>query len=277
MRKQLSLREIQMAELNILVTFDKFCANNGLKYSLVGGTLLGAVRHKGFIPWDDDIDLGMPRPDYDKLYEILRTQNNMLDDYIEMIPDRGECATHPFIKIVDRRISISANDEVGVNNLWIDIFPYDGCPQDEKATKKIFKKAKHYRHIIIYNYFKISQFNGIGKKLLYLLCATYAKIYGVKKAIKNINKLASKYPYESCKKTACVIWGLYGVGERIDREGFDKLTALDFEGYKFSAISNWDEYLSGIYGDYMTLPPENKRNTHSFIAYKAQENNEEVE
>lgn len=267
MPKQLTLREVQLVELDIMIEFDKFCRSNGLRYSLVGGTLLGAVRHKGFIPWDDDIDVAMPRPDYEKFIGLVAANNNELSDSIEVVLDRGKNANLPYLKIIDKKTSVPPSVNAKVNHLWIDVFPYDGCPNEEIKAKKHLKKAKHYRHIIVYNQFKISHFKGVWK-LIYLACSFYAKIYGMRRAIKNLEKLAQKYPFETSPRIVCAVWGLYGKGEIINKDTFENLIEADFENKKFYIMPNYDDYLSGIYGDYMTPPPENKRNSHHVIAYK---------
>ena len=265
-KKQLSLREIQLAELDILSAFDEFCRQNQIKYSMAGGTLLGAVRHKGFIPWDDDIDVGMPRPDYEKFVELVSQQNYKLNEYYAVVPDRGRGANLPYLKIVDKRISVPPDVGAKVDNLWIDVLPFDGCSSNRKKAQKLLKKAKHYRHIIVYNQFSMSRFKGI-KKLVYIACALYAKIYGLQRAIKNMYKLVNKNSLDKSEKMACIVWGLYGAGEIISGNSFEQTVELEFENKHFSAVHNWDEYLSGIYGDYMTPPPENKRNSHNLIAY----------
>ena len=133
--KELSLREIQLTELKILSVFSDFCNEHGLIYSLVGGTLLGAVRHKGFIPWDDDIDVGMPRPDYEKFIEMIEANGDLLNENIKVITDRGKNAILPYLKIVDKRIEISPKCNEKSNNIWIDVFPYDGCPENTQIGR----------------------------------------------------------------------------------------------------------------------------------------------
>lgn len=273
--KQLTLQEIQQSELKILAAFDSFCNEHGLTYSLVGGTLLGAVRHKGFIPWDDDIDVAMPRPDYEKFLTLTAERGYKLSDHLEVLSDRGEMAQLPFIKVVDKTVTVPPEVEAKTENLWIDVFPYDGCPIDNKKASKLLKKAKHYRHIIVYNHFKSSHFKG-AKKPLYMAYSMYAKTFGLKKAIDKLNELAQSYPYENAECIACVVWGLYGMGEIISGDSFKNMIDLDFEGHKFSAIANYDEYLTGIYGDYMTPPPEGKRGSHHIVAYKNTESINEV-
>ena len=273
---RLQLREVQIAELNILRAFDGFCRANGLKYSLVGGTLLGAVRHKGFIPWDDDIDVGMPRPDYEKFVGLLADRKYILADNMLVITDRGKSAKLPYLKIVDKTITVPATVEAKVENLWIDVFPFDGCPSDEKKAVKHLKKAKHLRHIIVYNQFKSSHFMGVKKKLVFVACAAYAKMYGLHRAINNLYKLATEYDFDKAQNIAGVVWGLYGKGEIIAGDSFDDLIEFDFEGEKFYAMKNYDEYLSGLYGDYMTPPTEDKRYTHNLVAYRNDKNEEKT-
>lgn len=267
--QQLSLREIQQAELNILIAFDAFCKEHGLTYSLVGGTLLGAVRHKGFIPWDDDIDVGMPRPDYERFMSLAAERNFLLaGDYVILL-DRGAGAALPYVKVVDKNIIVPPEAEAKTDNLWIDVLPFDGCPKDTKKAEKLLKKAKHYRHIIVYNHFKNSHFKGVQKPL-YMLYSLYAKAYGLEKAIKKLHALAQSHPIENDERVACVVWGLYGMGEIISGDSFENIIEVDFEGRRFPGVGNYDEYLSGIYGDYMTPPPPEKRGNHNLTAFRCE-------
>lgn len=269
--KELTLREMQLAELDILIEFDRICRENNLTYSLVGGTLLGAVRHKGFIPWDDDIDIAMARPEYEKLYKLITENSDVLPDNLELISDRGENALVPFLKITDKNVTVQSEAGESSDNLWIDIFPIDGYPKDDKKALKFWKKNLRYRRIIFYSYNDGSRKKG-WKKTAAKLYGLYARMYGIKRALKNMKRLIAKYPYESSELVGCSCWGMYGLGERLEKAKFEISTAFEFEGRQFMAMSNWHEYLSGIYGDYMQLPPEDKRHTHGVKAFRKDEN-----
>ena len=125
-RKYLNIKEIQEEELNILKETIKFLDHNNIKYYIFYGTLLGAVRHQGFIPWDDDIDIAIPRPEYEKLIKILKEKNNKINNLnIESIGYEVGVSDWPFIKIVNKDIKLE--DELNCDkNLWIDVFPLDG-------------------------------------------------------------------------------------------------------------------------------------------------------
>ena len=265
----LSYREIQLAELDILHVFDQICREHKLRYSLAGGSLLGAIRHRGFIPWDDDIDVCMPRPDYEKL--LLLFHNNISERYY--LSQEAEKVQYPFIKILDKRIRVERKGIDDVQNLWIDVFPVDGLPSDEKKIKKIYKKNKLYIKIICFSMWKnLKSYQGRQNKIKALFIKLFVKLYGSDRAKRKLEALAKKYKYEDSKYVGAVTWGCYGIGERMLKSEYEKLVEVEFEGHTFKAMSCWDSYLTGIYGDYMQLPPEDKRVCHSFKAYRIEEN-----
>lgn len=264
--KALTLREVQLAELNILIEFDKICQANNLHYSLAGGTLLGAVRHNGFIPWDDDIDVCMPRPEYEKFRSLFTS------DKLFLSKDIGIDAKYPFLKILDSKIILAHEGSLEVDNLWIDVFPIDGLPSNEKALSRIYKKAGFYRKVIGFNLVKdFSEYRGKHNKFTATLIRIFSKLYGATHALKKSKKLAQKINYEDSTYVGAVTWGCYGVGERMLKSEYEKFTKMEFEGYQFSVMGCWDSYLHGIYGDYMQLPPEDKRTTHHIRAYIAEQ------
>ena len=265
--RELDLREIQLSELEILIEFDKICRENNLRYSLAAGTLLGAVRHKGFIPWDDDIDVMMPRPDYEIFRKIFHEKADL--DKFDLTDDRGEKAEYPFIKMLNRAVIVDKSGFAEVNRVWIDIFPLDGFPSDRKKALKVIKKAQLYKKIILVRKYKdAASYHGRHSKFEFLLGRIFAKLYGVRRALKNSLKHALKRPYETSEYAGILTWGAYGIGERLLKTIYENITELEFEGHKFCCVEDWDSYLRGLYGEYMQLPPEEKRVSHNIIAYK---------
>ncbi len=260
--KKLSNREIKNIELQILLRFDEFCKKNKLRYYLAGGTLLGAIRHKGFIPWDDDIDVCMPRPDFMKLLQIWIDDNEycIKSYFLNNIP-------FPFAKIVNLNTQIDRLYGNEDKNIWIDIVPVDGLPEDIKEVKKIYRICNIYRKLLVLNYAKLGEGKTLLKKYMKYILKPIAVIYGEKRLIDKINKLALKYPYETSKYVGIITWGLYGSGERMLKSEFEKYAEAEFEGYKFPIYSCWNSYLQNVYGNYMELPPEEKRKTHDMTVY----------
>lgn len=264
--KKLNSLEIKEIELNILKHFDVFCKKNNLYYFLSGGTLLGAIRHRGFIPWDDDIDVCMPRNDYEKLKKIFP---NILDNKYKLRTVENKNFDKPFIKMIDINTKVKSDVEIEEKNdsLWIDIFPVDGLPNEEIKLKFLYKKVKIYRMLLLINCFKKYNPNGFFKNLIKPLVVFIAKLFGKSYWRKKIERLALNYDYNKMDYVGAITWGLYGIGERMKKSEFEKVVYVDFEGYKFPTFSCWDSYLKGLYKNYMELPPIEKRKTHDMEAY----------
>ena len=264
--KQLDKREIQCKELEILIFVDRFCKENGLRYYLAGGTLLGAVRHKGFIPWDDDIDICMPRPDYERLMEIFPKTGDW------MLKSRSlQNWTAPFAKVLDMTTDVESVFSEAEKHLWIDIFPVDGLPADIGEVEKIYKKCDFYRCLYGIGNARLGEGKTIFRKYAKFLLKPMVVLYGLENFSRKIEEIAMRHPYETSEYVGAVTWGLYGAGERMKKSEFEKATTVEFEGHIFPAMSCWDSYLTGIYGDYMTPPPPEKRQTHDMVVYVREE------
>lgn len=265
-KKLLHRKEVQQIELNILIAFSNYCKEHNLRFYLAGGTLLGAVRHKGFIPWDDDIDVCMPRSDYEKL---LRVFDNSRGNLI-LKSNQLSNMSAPFTKVIDITTVIESKyqDSDVDTNLWIDIFPIDGLPENYQELSNMYKKINIYRKILMLAHLRLGAGKNFLRKYGKYIIKGLANLYSKQRCINNIEKLASKYPYDECKYVGAVTWGLYGIGERMLKSEFEQAVEVEFEGYKFPTFSCWDSYLKGLYGDYMQLPPIEKRKTHSMVAYK---------
>lgn len=264
--RRISLVEIKKIELDILLHFSNFCKKHDLRYYLAGGTLLGAVRHKGYIPWDDDIDVCMPRKDYEEFKKIYK------DNKFYVVKSQN-VSNRPYMNLFDARTVIESKyiNYEGIDHIWIDILPVDGLPSDLNKVKEIYSICDFYRKLLVLADARLGEGKSFFKKYSKYLLKPLANLYGKQRCINKIEKIAAKYPYEESEYVGIVTWGLYGAGERMLKSEFEKSIEVEFEGHKFPAFSCWDSYLRGLYGDYMQLPPIEKRKSHDMVAYLIEE------
>ena len=244
-----------MDELNII------CEENGIDVSASGGTLLGAVRHKGFIPWDDDIDVYIPRPQYNKLIEIMKERNKSSRNIL-LCNELNEKYLYPFAKYIDTQtLLVEREGNSGVEmGLFIDVFPIDGLGDSIKEAKKQMQKLNKYI-ILNLSLLVIPWRENVSfyKNLAISIIRGIAKIVGPKWIHKQMHKVVAKLPYDTSKYV-----GEFAdeVGEKricLKSEIYNEYVYLDFETIKIKAPKQWDKYLTQFYGDYMTLPPIEKR------------------
>ena len=263
MRKEIKGKEIKNTILAILVEFAEYCEKHGLRYYLCYGTLLGAIRHKGFIPWDDDIDVSMPRPDYLKLHELVKAEP--ISEKYKLVSSLTGESIYPFAKIIDLSTEVVSLDNTEETNLWIDIFPLDGVPDGDEGAKHL-ELAYNLRYHLMLSIQKLGTGKTRTKAFLKLPLVIGAKIIGKNRWLERIETNSLKYGFDECDLIAAVSFSL-GKREINIKSEYIQPEKVEFEGYEFNAPSCWKKYVSQMYGDYMQLPPENKRYTHKIKAY----------
>lgn len=248
-RHILSLQEIQQESLEMLRYIKEVCDANHITYFMCAGTLLGAVRHKGFIPWDDDIDIAMPYPDYISLKEkILQEGRYNFRDL-----DNCELFLYGYAKMESKKIMGEAfgfSDSLD-QALSIDIFPIYSLPDDEKEREFAIAENIRLKKCIRYKYNHM-----VGEE----------KLYNLKK---ELVKLWTDIGYHRTKQVmkTCVGAAGYGKEEFVSYEAYGKMIPMEFCGELFSAPIGYDEILHTFYGDYMQLPPIEKQKTHHKCLY----------
>lgn len=265
--RKLSIDELKNYELEILKVFADFCNKNNLKYYLAYGTLIGAVRHKGFIPWDDDIDVQMSRPDYNKMIEILKKFDNHLTENIVLFTPYTKNFQYPFCKIVNTNTFVHESTMKNNYNtgIWIDIFPIDAVPKNNtlKHIKKLAKIRKYYFYTIEKKYTQKSILGKIRFKLVQIFFTPICKIFNMKA---RFDKMNQKLDFETAELFATTI-DINAENTLMTKSDFNQ-TKILFEGIEFTTFENYDSILRNFYGDYMQLPPIEKQvYTHSIEAY----------
>ena len=271
MASSYNIRQIQLTQLEILTEVDKICRKHDIKYFLAYGTLLGAVRHKGFIPWDDDIDIGMRREDYDK---FLKIANKVLNEqyFCQSIYSETEYYL-PFAKIrknKSRYVEASAM-HVDINQgVYIDVFPIDKIP-DNLFTRFIHKVEFYilFRITLAKNGISRPDDKRILKRMIYWMLKIFSIPFKKRNVLFYMNQRMKKF---SKKKTQYItsMSSPYGYTKEIMPSSmFESVTEIEFEGQLFYAPSRPYEYLTRLYGDYMTPPPVDQReNRHGIIEVK---------
>lgn len=265
---ELTLDELKKIEFDILRHFDTFCKENSICYFLAYGTLLGAVRYKKFIPWDDDVDVLVPREDYERLLKIYEDNTR----YKLFAFEKDGEFHYPFAKLCDlstKKILPEFLNSTVIPGVEIDIFPLDCWCSDYQSAKKEARSI--YRDI---SFLQASQMkespvkNGV-KSLLWKMISIYARFRTNKYFNKKIVKKSKANNQDNPTYVGSKSWCIYGERGIIPAEAFADVIYLEFEGELFPAPIGYDKYLTCLYGDYLPEPPKEKQKTnHHFVAYR---------
>ncbi len=256
--RELSLAEVRSIQLSILKEVTDFCDEHAITYSLCGGTLLGAVRHQGYIPWDDDIDIMLPRPEYERL------MTSFISESLTLYNISTEGYDKPYAKISDnitRKVGTNVNSyEIGIN---IDAFPIDGFPDSSILTFLHIKKITLWKQMYAIKRIRFDKSRSSIRKFILIIIKSVLSFIPEKLILKVIIKMAKKYPFESSEHAGIAVWG-YKEREVCPKPLFHKQIEVLFEGNYFKAWGDYNTYLSNIYGEYMKLPPVEERKSHDF-------------
>lgn len=265
--KQLHIEQIRQIQLRILLEVADFCDKNNITYFLTAGTLIGALRHKGFIPWDDDIDLVMLRPDYERFISCFNKRAEQ--SQIKVVSSADKNYPYSFAKVMDgNTIFIESKvlfDQfpLGIN---IDIFPLDFLTDDFHAACKWINHMYRYSGLLAIKQISLDKSRPWYKQYAIYILQTVLRLIPTGWLVHRINLLAQQYGSQANSKyIGQIVLRAKREREIIRREWFSSCISVDFEGHKFAAPIGYDNYLKRLFGNYMQLPPKEKRISHHYF------------
>lgn len=257
MGSKYDIRALQLKILDILLSVDRVCRERQLRYYIMAGTLIGAIRHKGFIPWDDDLDIGMPRPDFEI---FMSGAKEWLPEHLEAIYWKND-PEYPlsFAKIQDAHTTLIERIHLKYKGgIYIDVFPLDGVPQGK------IRQLWHFGRFAFYNkalYFLFRDPYKHGKGISSWPCRLARFFYTRRGLQAKLEKLMRKYDYDQAELVCDYDDGRKGI---LPKSVIGTPTPVLFEGHTVLGIENYDTYLKNKYGDYMQIPPAEKQRQHNF-------------
>ena len=247
--KYLTINELKSVQLDIMKYVHRFCVDNKIQYSMCGGTMLGAIRHKGYIPWDDDIDIQMPREDYERfvasfcdsrgVYKLCEVRKD--DDY-----------DYPYAKIEDSRTVLKERINGKVIGVNIDIFPTDYVGDTLKESEHWMNEMGLWRKLFLVKLLKLNSNISMVKKMALIFWK--AVLVGFPRHVMAKRMIDKAVSYRKSRYVGVVVWG-NGIKEIMPSSQLNDLDLYDFENTRFYGFKDYDTYLRVKYGDYMALPP----------------------
>ena len=259
--------KLQKKSLEMLLFFKDFCDKHSLKFFFCGGCLIGAIREGGFIPWDDDVDVFMPRKDYEKLLEIFNKECGS-NRYFLQVSTKNKLTKNLFATICDSNTTFikSYQADLDINHgIVLDILPIDGCPSGK------LKRILQMKNSLFYSLFLIGEAPKNNGKSIELIGRTLLALVPSKKLrwkiAKNCERNMTKYDLDKCEYATELCSGPYYMRKKYLAKDFLEIEYMDFEGYKMPVPKGYDDYLSKAFGDYMSLPPEEERICHHELEF----------
>lgn len=259
------LPKLHACQLRVAEEIKRVCETHGIRYFMIAGTLLGAVRHGGVIPWDDDMDIGMLREDYERFLQVAA---DALDERFFL----QTTATDPHYGVPFAKVLLCGTDLIEANGgsnarhgIFVDVFPFDVSPEDEAAARRHDKRTYFYKRLLLAKrHYRVCNKGEYAKQAVYFLLSVLAAFWRGDKLVAKLDAEITRYNGEISRKIVN-IGGAYGYKkETILREWVEDTVDLPFDGSALAAPSQYKAYLEAFYGDYMTPPPEDKRyNRHS--------------
>ena len=268
MKREITIQQLKELLLQVMDAIDKYCRHNEIRYFITAGTLIGALRHKGYIPWDDDIDIVMLRDDYEKFISRFNAYSERYKVY--SIETDANCH-YAYAKVYDSNtVFIEGHEDMGgkVIGVNVDVFPLDYVTDDYNDAIRLKNQIKPYDNIVTVKHIAKKDrglFKNVSLFILKAVCAFVPYSW----CIKRIDRMARKFE-KNTNSRYVVNAVIYAKGEReiLEREWFKDSMEVPFENRKYLAPIGADQYMRRLFGDYMRLPPEDKRiSHHSFTAY----------
>ena len=269
MEDNTNLRKLQMIELDILKQVIAVCKKYNLCYFLLGGTFLGAVRHQGFIPWDDDIDIGMPRADFERFCEIAETELKEPLGFVSFRNNEEHIYFHPRVYNYNSKVIDRSGIKEKETFAWIDVFPLDGMPKNWLVRKLYGFYLLFLRLLFMYSQFDKIVNVSLKKRVWYerVLIAIgkvikFDKILNTHKIMEKLDNTMKKRKYETSAYVGNFM-GAYKMKEVFPKKYYEETAEYPFEDILCPAPKDYDAILSQMYGDYMTPPEKERQNKHN--------------
>jgi len=257
------MTELQTKLLESLKWFHAFCADAGLRYFAVGGTMLGAMRHEGFIPWDDDLDVGMPRPDYERFLAMAPREGSGSPFVAETVFDGRKDFLYPHAKVYDTSTTLIEHKRCEIRRgLFIDVFPIDGVGDSEEEAWAFFGPIARRLDFLATRVCGLRKGRSFIKNAAVVTAGLIPDVfYDNTKKMQKIDRDCRRFDYEKSAFAA----NLYGIKRRreiMPRAYFGEPRLYRFEGVPIMGVEKPDEYLSQLFGDWRKLPPVEQQVTH---------------